>query len=407
MREDCERLNRRLILFHGLAAIGLIGYNVLDFLRLKPSTLPSALFIGSVAILLTGILVLSRTDSPEVRWLFAVLDFVTVLLADYVSIAVTPPELVPILGFSLIMVVFAAYADALLSAILGGISVCAATLMCFGGNVSSPILFVTFLVVTAILTYQLSRRLESNRFEIGRAAHDRTRAVMTLAIEQARLRRLSEINRLRQQFITLLTTNHAPPISSSITESTPEENPIGRGDSRVEVLAAVFRVEDEGSRRKTIRLADLMTALTEEFPRRYLILNMENLRVSSDPVLLGTILNVLIVNARWGIANHQLVVIRGGGDLRNVAITIELPAICLECKGVTPTRGASNGELLDPRELAFGLIRHIVGRLGGQCRFIPDGKQGIRAELEFPRAPSRFRILALPVLRKLLKWPAS
>ena len=249
------------------------------------------------------------------------------------------------------------------------------------------------MAAVSVTTHRLVHRLYAQLMRFSIEQHKRTKAAVSTAVERSRRERLEELNKLKQDFITVIShelRNPITPLLSSLdildAELSEDGNPnemltIARESAaRVQRiitdytrLAELITMDDDNLLRWNVHLNDLLSVLQEQSPKQTRVIgNFKDLVICTDPRLFGGALLALMRRAEHHTPQDGAITVRGYRDKKGeVIMSIHDPSSFLEEQAIA--------RLDDPfalsNERAFSLqpntglelilARHSMRRLGG------------------------------------------
>ena len=371
------------------------------------------LVLGTTGYILANIAVhlISSTSFQYARWGYAAIDFIVIMLLRHLFEfdALLDPNATMIGLFSLQLIAYVHYSDVrMTSAMVVGVLI--VTVVTLWINILSldtillasvdsyfaqplpALLLLSFMGAVSVTTHRLVHRLYAQLIRFSIEQHKRTKAAVNTAVERSRRERLEELNKLKQDFITVIShelRNPITPLLSSLdildAELSEDGNPnemlsiaresagrIQRVVTDYTRLAELITLDDESLLRWNVRLNDLLTVLKEQTEKQTRILgSIDDLVVCTDPRLFGGALLALMRRAELHTPQDDTITLRGYRDNGEVVMSIHDPVSFLEEQtiaslddpfGLTDERAFST----QPNTgLELILARHSMRRLGG------------------------------------------
>lgn len=374
----------------------------------------AALWVAGYVFANIAVHVFSNNGFQYARWGYAGLDFLVILLLrhHFQFDALLDPNATMIGFFSLLLTAYVHYSDVRLTSVMV-VAVLVVTVLTLWLDilfVESPLLasvaayyaqplpamlLLSFLAAVSVTTHRLVHRLYAQLLRFSLEQHKRTKAAVLSAVERSRRERLEELNKLKKDFITVIShelRNPITPLLSSLDildhelaeAAKPNEMLSIARESAARIqrivtdytkLAELITLDDESLLRWNVRLNDLLRVLQEQTDRHPRVMgNIENLVVCTDPRLFGGALLALMRRAEIHAASGDIITLRGYDDDGEVVMSIHDPSSFLEEQIIA--------SLDDPfvlsEERAFStqsntgleliLARHSLRRLGGSLQ---------------------------------------
>ena len=393
----------------------------------------------------------SNSGFQYARWGYAGLDFLVIMLLrhHFQLNALLDPNATMIGLLSLLLVAYVHYSDIRLTSVMV-VSVLVVTVLTLWINIlfliplESPLmasvasyyaqplpalLLLSFMGSVSITTHRLVHRLYAHLLRFSLEQHKRTKAAVSSAVERSRRERLEELNKLKKDFITVIShelRNPITPLLSSLDILDHELNGEAISNEMLGIaresagriqrivtdytkLAELITLDDESLLRWNVRLNDLLRALQEQTEKQHRIMgNIDDLVVCTDPRLFGGALLALMRRAEIHASANDTITMRGYDDNGEVVMSIHDPSSFLDEQTIA--------SLDDPfalsDERAFStqpntgleliLARHSLKRLGGALQIDSSPNYGTTVHCTVPGQQSGTRWLSDAQLRQEL-----
>lgn len=395
-------------------ALGIIGCLAADAVMNGRGSVDAVLWVTGYVFANIGVHILSNFGIRIARWGYAIIDFLCILLLRHLFLfdAILDPNATMIGLFSLLLISYVHYSDVRLTSVMV-VAVLMVTVLTLWMNIlyeipfESPLLtslasyyaqplpallLLSFMGAVSITTHRLVHRLYAQLLRFSIEQNKRTKAAVSTAVERARAERLEELNKVKQDFITIIShelRNPITPLLSSLDilefelsgESSPREMLSIARESAARIqrivtdytkLAELITLDDESLLRWNVRVDDLVKVLQEQTSMKpRFVGNLDDLVVCTDPRLFGGALLALLRRAEMLTPNEETITIRGYLDENEVVMSIHDPTSYLE----EQTIAALDDPFVLTDERAFStqpntgleliLARHSMRRVGG------------------------------------------
>jgi len=429
-------------------ALALMGCLVADAILNRHGQVFSTLWV--VAYVVTNIVVHFAVNRGfrYGRWGYAGIDFLCILLLRYYFQldALLDPNATMIGLFSLQLIAYVHYSDIRLTSVTV-VAVLVMTVLTLWINMLSldspllagvasyyaqplPALFLlSFISAISVTSHRLVHRLYAQLERFSLEQHKRTKAAVASAIERSRRERLEELNKLKRDFITVIShelRNPITPLLSALdilkaevkgTDAPHEMMTIARESAaRIQRivtdytrLAELITMDDENLLRWNLRVEDLLRVLQEKTstPPR-IIGNLDDLVVCTDARLFGGALLALMRRAETHTPAHETITVRGYRENEEVVMSIHDPSSFLAAE----TIAALDDPFALSDERAFStqpntgleliLARHSLRRLGGTLQIDSTPDAGTTVHCSVPGLQPGTRWLTDAELRQEL-----
>lgn len=397
----------------------LVGYLTID--AVNPAGVGPSKMLLVLGYLLANLAVWFLGGGPGftfARWIYAGLDFAFLLAPRHLFHfeALVDPNATMVGLFTLLLIAYTVYSDPLLSRALAAATL-AATVLTVGLDVARDaaeaswlyrsyplrvILLLSYLGSFCLVTTLLARRLRQQVLNYGVELQKRMHASMTTAVERTRREKLEELNRLKHNFIAVLSHELRTPIAplrSSLEIVRSEMGPEAERHELLNIalesasklqrlvqdytqLAELLTTEHNGLLRWNIRVAALVEVLREGMEQHLVETDgLDDLVVSADPRLLGGALLALMRRADLVTSPEAPVTVRGYADGASVVLSVHDPESYLEPDVVQslddPFLSSSERTFFSPNTgIELVLAQHSIQRLGGKLRIDSDRGHG-------------------------------
>lgn len=409
-------------------AVGLllVGYLALD--AFTPASTGPAKMLLVLGYLLAnlGVWFMGGPGFSHARWIYAGLDFAFLLCPRHLFQfeALVDPNATMVGLFTLLLIAYTVYSDPALSRALA-LATLVATVFTLGYDIlrdaappyglyrSYPLrifLLLTYLGSFCLVTVLLARRLREQVLNYGVELQKRMHASMTTAVERTRREKLEELNRLKHNFIAVLSHELRTPIAPLRSSLELVRAEATQDAERVELLniamesacklqrlvqdytqlAELLTTEHSGLLRWNIRVASLVSVLSESLERHQV--QMEGLGplvVSADPRLLGGALLALLRRADLVTKTDVPIHIRGHHESGSVILSVHDPDSFLEQDVAQslddPFQYSSERTFFSANTgIELILAQHSIQRLGGKLHIESMPDQGTTVSCILP-----------------------
>lgn len=417
-----------------ILGVGLAGYLLVDALGKAGISTVEIVLVGTY--LLCNVLVWF-TASPSFRfkaWFFAGLDFLIILLHRHLFLfeATVDPNATMVAFLSLMVVAYVSYGDAKLISVLA-----IATIVATGFSIwlelwrldglalavrpadisfrTQPLrvlLLLAYLSAVGLVSRLVARRLELQVTTYGAEIRQRAEGAMTAAVERAKRERLEELNRLKRDFISILSHELRTPIAPLRTSLELVQRELNGNHSAQEMidiaveastrlqrlvqdytrLAELLTLETGMLEQWNMRLRDLLVQiLPAPYADRFLLDGVEKLTVSGDPRLLGGAIVALIRRAELVTPADLGISIRARRSGSDVELAVHDPLSYVDqdstlnlsdlfaCSSERTFFSANTG-------LELILAQHSIHRAGGDIRVESARDRGTVVFITVPAA---------------------
>lgn len=410
LNERHEQTDRWFFVSRMTLGLLLVGYLTMD--AINPGSVGSESMLLVLAYLLTnlGVFCLRSTIPGRTRWIYAALDVVFLLCLRHIFHfeALVDPNATMVGLFTLLLIAYTVYSDPVLSRSLA-LTALAATVVTIGFDIvreaslpfdlyrSYPlrvILLLSYLGSFCLVTTLLARRLREQILNYSVELQKRMHASMTTAVERTRREKLEELNRLKQNFISVLSHELRTPIAplrSSLelacSEKTHECDKVellhiamesaGKLQRVVQdytQLAELLTTERNGFIRWNIRLSALVDVLRENVDHHQIITEgLDGLVTSADPRLLCGALLALMRRADLITSPETPITVRGRSEGGRIVLSVHDPESYLdhdEARSLDDPFNWSSERTFVSRStgIELTLAQHSIQRLGGTLR---------------------------------------
>jgi signal transduction histidine kinase len=430
LRQRRRLMGRYFLAVRLLIGLGVAGYLAIDAM-MSPEVLEAPLAVVSYLLANVGIWLVCQTreDCRHTRWLFVGLDLTYVLLIrNFFAFEVLAGPNVTMAGIlALALVAYTFYSDPRLTASLVfvsmlavGASLWAEAAQATGGfsqHYLRATLLMGYLAAFGLVSLGLALFTRQQTLNFLREQQERIEASMEAAVERGRSEHLSELNHLKEEFITVLSHELRTPISplrSSLELL--EEDLKGQPDAldtldlareathQLQHLALDYaqlaevltrRDDHNASQPLNVRLASLVDVLVKnrDAAKRTRRKGLDELAVIADPYLLGGALTALLRRADLLTPDDQRFTVRGHADDSEERVVLEVNDPGNEIDD------AINDQLDDPfsfsEERAYYtpnsgleliLAHHAIEQLGGALRVESAPGEGTTVVCSLPAA---------------------
>lgn len=428
LKERYSQTDHWFFLVRMVLTLGVSGYFVVDVLSFSDGLPTSLLLLSGYAILNLLIWAVAEKRISYTRWLYAALDLTFLLLLRHLvlfELFLDPNA--TLTGFlMLILIAYTLYGDPAFSATLAltSLTVCALSAW-FGdaqllnGNTGyyqnhpmRALLLFSFLMGVGYMTYFLAMRLRNQVTSYSTELHKRMRAALATAVERARRERLEDLNRLKEDFIAVLSHELRTPIAPLRTSleiaamEVEDEDVKEMLDIAVEAATRLHRLVDDYT-----HLAELLTLdedqllvtnvrvdtlvhmlLGNKTEHTYATQDLPQLAVATDPRLLSGAILALIRRAESVTTEHDPITLYGYSEDDRVVIAVHDPksfiASDAEVSLDDPFAAASERVFSSPNTgMELILAQHSVRRVGGELQLKSDKQNGTTVYCMLPKAP--------------------
>ena len=392
----------------------------------------------------------SNSGFQYARWGYAGLDFLVIMLLrhHYQLKALLDPNATMIGLLSLLLIAYVHYSDVRLTSMMV-VSVLVVTVLTLWLNIlfvqfDTPLLssvssyyaqplpallLLSFMGAVSITTHRLVHRLYAHLCRFSLEQYKRTKAAVSSAVERSRRERLEELNKLKKDFITVIShelRNPITPLLSSLDildtelhgDGSPNEMLVIARESAARIqrivtdytkLAELITLDDESLLRWNVRLNDLLLVLQEQTEKQPRVMgNIDDLVVCTDPRLFGGALLALMRRAEIHASSEDTITVRGYDDEGEVVMSIHDPSSFLDDQTIASLDDPF--ALTDERAfstqpntgLELILARHSLRRLGGSLQIDSSPNYGTTVHCTVPGQQSGTRWLTDAQLRQEL-----
>ncbi len=415
-------------------ALGLVLYLMIDAVLVGAAAPAAAVLLVGYALANLGVRFLCGRAAACAPYGYALVDLSAIVLLRHALVfeTVVDPNATMVGLFVLVLISYTLYANPKLGAGLSLATLAATALTIHFGPAlgSAPasalgaapfqaFLLVEYLSIACLVTCLVALRLRRQVVGHSVEMHRRMQAAIASATERARRERVEEVDRLKRDFIAVLSHELRGPITPLCTalEIVAEEMRHGRTDPEMLEIAT----DSAGVLRRLIcdytHLAELMMQHDADAPRwniplrvlldtlladvdgeRFGVEAPDELAVSSDPYLLrGALLAILRrAELKTPAGQHATVstcVEEDGG----IVISVHDPASCLspeESASLDDPFAASSERVFFSANSGLELIlaQHALRRIGGRLAIesVPEGGTAIRCTLPGPQDELRW-----------------
>ncbi len=427
-------------------ALALIGCLVADAVMSGIGAVHFMFWTTGYIFLNIAIHLISNTGFKFARWGYAAIDLTVIVLLRHLFQfdALLDPNATMIGLFSLSLIAYVHYSDVNLTSAMV-VFVLLVTVVTLWINMFTlestmlltsvdsyfaqplpALLLMSFMGAVSVTTHRLVHRLYAQLIRFSLEQHERTKAAVNTAVERSRRERLEELNKLKQDFITVIShelRNPITPLLSSLDilelelngEDGPNEmlNIARESAARIQRvvtdytrLAELITLDDESLLRWNVRLNDLLNVLQEQSKKQTRVIgNLDNLVVCTDPRLFGGALLALMRRAEQNTPQEDTITLRGYRENGEVVMSIHDPASFLEDQAIASLDDPF--ALTDDRAFAAQpttgleliLARHSMRRLGGALQIDSSPNFGTTVHCTVPGKQSGARWLSNSQLR--------
>lgn len=429
-------------------ALGLIGCLAADAIMSGQGKVLFVLWTTGYIFANIALHIFSNTGFRYARWGYATIDFVVILLLRHLFQvdALLDPNATMIGLSSLLLIAYVHYSDIRLTSVMvvGVLLMTVVTLWIniltlesmLLANVDSyyaqplpALLLLSFMGAVSITAHRLVHRLYAQLMRFSMEQHKRTQAAVSTAVERSRRERLEELNKLKQDFITVISHELRNPITPLLSSLDILDFELSGGDTPNEMLsiaresaariqrvvtdytrlAELITLDDESLLRWNVRLNDLLAVLQERTEKQTRIIgNLDNLVVCTDPRLFGGALLALMRRAELNTPQEETITLRGYRENGEVVMSIHDPTSFLEDHAIASLDDPF--ALTDDRAfstqpstgLELILARHSMRRLGGSLDIDSSPNLGTTVHCTLPGKQPGTRWLTDAQLRQEL-----
>lgn len=428
LRERYAQTDHWFFLVRMVLMLGIAGYFVVDVLNATGGLSIHALLLGGYACANVGIWLGAGHRFKHARWLYAALDLTFLVLVRHtllVDLFIDPNA--TLAGLLMIMLIaYTLYGDPTFSGSLALTTLVFCTLSAWFGHTSldpsyanyyqehpmRALLIFSLLMGVGYMTYFLAMRLRNQVTGYSIELHKRMRAALATAVERTRRERLEDLNRLKEDFIAVLSHELRTPIAPLRTSleiavmETEDENVREMLDIAVEAATRLHRLVDDYT-----HLAELLTLdedqllvtnvrvdtlvqmlLGDKNEHMYSTDDLPSLVVATDPRLLSGALLALIRRAENVTSVSDPITLYGYSEEDRVVIAIHDPqSFIASDAGVSlddPFAAASERVFSSPNTgMELILAQHSVRRVGGELQLKSDKQNGTTVFCMLPKTP--------------------
>ena len=431
-------------------ALGIIGYLAIDAVENGRGQVEAVLWVAGYIFGNIAVHVFSNYGFQYARWGYAGLDFLVIMLLrhHFQSDALLDPNATMIGLLSLLLIAYVHYSDVRLTSVMV-VLVLVVTVLTLWINIlliplESPLLvsvasyyaqplpallLLSFMGAVSVTAHRLTHRLYAHLLRFSLSQHKRTKAAVTSSVERSRRELLEALNKLKRDFITVIShelRNPISPLLSSLDILESELNEEDRSNVMLDIaresaariqriitdytkLAELITLDDESLLRWNIRLNDLLLVLQEQTDKHPRIMgNIDDLVVCTDPRLFGGALLALMRRAEIHTSKEDIITVRGCSDNGEVVMSIHDPSSFLDKQTIDSLDDPF--ALTDERAfsaqpntgLELILARHSLRRLGGSFEIDSSPNYGTTVHCIVPGQQSGTRWLSDAKLRQAL-----
>lgn len=399
-----------------ILGLGLVGYLLVDALGSSGSSPVQLVLVGTYLLCNLFVWLVASRRFGYSAWFYAGLDilFFTLQRHLFQFEATVDPNATMVGFFSLLLISYVSYGDKRLISAMAFVMVAAIGLTYWSDvlTLDDPMLGATLGAITfrthplriltllaylgavGLVAHVLARRLEIQVTSYSAQLLNRAQAAMTTAVERARRERLEELNRLKRDFISVLSHELRTPIAPLRTSLEMVQHEVRDNHTACEMteiaieaatrlqrlvqdytrLAELLTLEGTGLESWNLRLADLLHCLIPESERhRYYFEGTAELAVSGDPRLLSGAIVALVRRAELVTPHHDIITIRGQSLGQTVIFSVHDPASYLDqdsTLNLTDPFAYSTERAYFSANTGLELIlaQHSIQRIGGHMR---------------------------------------
>ncbi len=433
-----------------ILGLGLVGYLLVDALGNAGSSPVQLVLVGTYLLCNLFVWLVAARRFGYSAWFYAAFDVLFFLLQRHLFLfeATVDPNATMVGFFSLLLVAYVSYGDRRLIAAM-------ATVMLVGTAISfwvdvmtleNPALgaslgavsfrthplrvltLLAYLGAVGLVAHMLARRLEIQVTSYSSQLMNRAQAAMTTAVERARRERLEELNRLKRDFISVLSHELRTPIAPLRTSLEMVQHELNDSHSAREMmdiaieastrlqrlvqdytrLAELLTLEGTGLESWNLRLADLLHCVIPETERhRYDFDGTAELAVSGDPRLLSGAIVALVRRAELVTPEHEIISIRGQGLGQTVIFSVHDPVSYLDQDSTInltdPFAYSSERAYFSANTgLELILAQHSIQRVGGSMRVESSRENGTTVHVTIASARPGYPWIGRDELRQEL-----
>ena len=420
IRERRSQIDRWFFMVRMTIGLALVGYMSIDAVKatvLLPQSIALVLayLVGNLIVWIFSLRRLSST-----RWWYILLDlaFIMILRHQFLFEAMVDPNATMVGLYTLILISYAAYSDPDLSR-----SIAFITLLSTAGTLtfdliqiqgydsqlvilrSHPlriVLLMTYLGAFCLFAYLLALRLQKQLLVYSIELQKRMQASITTAFERTRREKLEELDRLKQNFILILSHELRTPIAPLRSSLEIAKAEIDQQSGAVEMLNIALESTKKLQRlvqdytqlaelltlnrnciiRRNIRLSNLITAIQNCLESPYIFSDgLEDLVVSADPHLLGGALLAILRRAELVTSKNAPITIHGCivEDMVHLSVHEPVSVVDTDIALSLDDPFTSNNERTFYSQntgIELVLARHAIHRMGGGLHIESTPRQG-------------------------------